>query len=69
MSADRKVTEILITGYDGEDTVFAIDLTPGRAKTILMTEHVGGVSTVDSVFEVASPAFDPLLQILEGMGV
>jgi hypothetical protein len=62
------VTEVLITGYDGKTTVFAASLVPGRAKMIFATEDGDGQSTVDSVFEAVTPAFDSLLDILRDLG-
>jgi len=60
-------SEVLITAYDGDNVVSATSLTPGRAKTIFTTEDADGQSTVDSVLEVVTPAFDPLLQILDDL--
>jgi len=63
------VTEILITGYDGDSAVFATSLAPGRAKTVFTAEDADGQSAVDSVLDVATPAFGQLVQMLKDLKV
>jgi len=63
------ITEILITGYDGENGIFATSVTPDRARIIRVTDAADGWSAVDSISEVASTAFDSLLEVLAEMGV
>ena len=64
------ITEILITGYDHGNEVFATNLTHDRAKTIFVTTRSpDGCSTVASTHEVPAHALDPIMQILKQSGV
>ena len=61
--AKLNISEILITGYDGENAAFAMSLSPHRMRTIFMTEGSDG-PIMDSACEVATPAFDSVLRVL-----
>ena len=65
------ITEILITGYDGDTGVFAMTSTRERSRTILTTEDADGQSRVDSVLDLdlATTTFDDLLNLLTELGV
>lgn len=63
------ITEILITGYDGDSGLFATSLTPGHARTILTTTDDEGNVLVDSVREQATPEFAAVREILGNLGI
>lgn len=58
-------TEMLITGYDGDDSVFAVTITPGRATVVLTRTNEHGETVVDSNWKQATDAFTALRDVLD----
>lgn len=58
-------TEMLITGYDGDDAVFAVNITPGRATVVLTRTNEQGETVVDSNWKQATDAFTALRDVLD----
>lgn len=46
-----QVTEMLVTGYDGNEPIFAVNLVPGQAN-IVLTDETG--ETVKSAWQQAT---------------
>ena len=63
------ITEILITAYDGDTEVFATSLMTDHAKTIFAATDDRTCPTVGSIREVITDALNPVVQILEDLGV
>jgi hypothetical protein len=63
------ITEILITGYDGDSEVFATNVTGDSAKTAFTAATSGGESIVESVRETTTNALGPLVRVLEDLGL
>lgn len=51
------VTELLVTGYDGNEPVFVVNLAPNVATTVLTSTTDNGEATVDATAEQASDVF------------
>lgn len=63
------ITEILITGYDGDNEVFVASLTNDRARTIFTVADADGQSTVESVKEVNTEALATVMRLFEDAGI
>ncbi len=64
-----KITELLITGYDGDRPVFVVDILPETAKVVLTKPGDDGQTAVDAATEEATPIFFPIQKLLEGVVV
>jgi hypothetical protein len=60
-----QITELLITGYDGEDAVFAVTLAPNEANVVLTSTDDNGETVVDSAWRQATDAFAEVQGLLE----
>ncbi|HEX6683761.1 MAG TPA: hypothetical protein VF062_13240 [Candidatus Limnocylindrales bacterium] len=58
------LTELLVTGYDGDKAVFATNLTAESAASILAATSLEDGSRVEAGVELAGPAFRTLAQAL-----
>lgn len=59
-----KPTELLITAYDGDISLFTTTLTPEKACTILTGAGRNGDTVVEHSSEKETQAFEPITQIL-----
>lgn len=59
------ITELLVTGYDGDEAVFAATLTPGEAKVVLTSTDDEGGTAVDSAWEQAYDDFTEVRYLME----
>jgi len=59
-----KPTELLITAYDGDRSLFTTNLTPERARTIVTGVDRDGDTVVAQVSEKETQAFESITQIL-----
>jgi hypothetical protein len=63
------VTELLVTGFDGEKAVFAASLTPDRVATIVTSTDTAGKTTVEAAGEQTTPAFDSIRRLVEELAI
>jgi hypothetical protein len=63
------VTELLVTGFDGDKAIFAASLTPGNAVTIMTSTDEGGRTTVETAGEQTTPAFDSIRRLVEELAL
>ncbi|WP_117215353.1 hypothetical protein [Allorhizocola rhizosphaerae] len=63
------ITELLITGYDGEKAVFAVNLSSNAATMVVGTEGTRGEVIVDSVSCQPTPAFSEVWKVLQHLPV
>lgn len=61
------VTELLVTGYDGDEPLFVVKLAPDEATTVRTIADEDGEATVDSVAQQATDVFASVRQLLEGL--
>ena len=61
-----KITEMLITGYDGTRPIFAVSVLPETANAVLLTHDDDGEETVAAASERNSKMFIPMKKLLEG---
>jgi len=59
-----RITELLVTDYDGDKVVFTADLTPDSAATILTRTDAEGETVVEAVSRGRSRAFGSLVRTL-----
>ena len=59
------LTELLVTGYDGSKTVFAVTLTPDEANVVLTNTTDNGETVVDSAWQQTTDAFAEVQELLE----
>jgi hypothetical protein len=59
-----RITELLVTGYDGDKVVFTTDLTAEGAETILTRTDADGETAVEAVSTQRSEAFGSLVETL-----
>jgi hypothetical protein len=64
-----KITELLITGFDGDKPVLVVSVFPEVAKAILTTADDDGQPTVEVATERATRIFGPMQRMLEGFMV
>jgi hypothetical protein len=50
------ITELLVTGYDGDRAVFAVVLAEDRATVVVTSKDDNGETVVDSAWSQASDA-------------
>lgn len=60
-----KITEMLITGYDGRRPVFVVNVLPETASAVLLT-HEDGEDVVEVAAERNTRMFIPMKKLLEG---
>ena len=60
-----QITEMLITGYDGEKAVFAVSLFPDNAKAVLTKPDENGETVVDSAWRHDTDAFVVIRSLLD----
>lgn len=61
------VTEVLVNGFDGDETVFAAALSPGSEAKVLTVVDCCGSATVQTVSDVATSAFTTVQQVIEDL--
>lgn len=60
------LTELLVTGYDGNDAVLAVNLKPNEAKVVLTSTNDNGETIVaDAATEQATDAFAQVRGLLD----
>lgn len=62
-----QVTEMLVTGYDGEESVFVVNLVSDAATVVFTRTDDGGEAVVDSASRQASDAFVGVRDLLNGL--
>jgi hypothetical protein len=65
MGESMNVTEILITGFDGEEPVFAVNLSSDVATVAPTSSDEDGNVVLDEVRQQATDAFEAIWKILE----
>jgi hypothetical protein len=63
------VTELLVTGYDGDEPVFAVNLVSGTAAVALTSIDDNGDTVVDSTWKQTSQAFAGVRELIEELAV
>lgn len=61
-----KITELLITGYDGNRPIFVVNVFPETATTLLVTTDDDGEEAVAGIAERTTQMFKPMKKLLEG---
>jgi hypothetical protein len=62
------LTELLITGYDADKPVIAVNLSPGNAAVVLTgQEEDGGDPVVDSTWRQNSQAFASVCRLIQDL--
>jgi hypothetical protein len=64
-----KITEMLVTGYDGDRPVFVVNVFPDTAKALLVTADADGQDAVETAAERTTQMFLPMKRLLEGVVV
>lgn len=59
------VTELLITGYNGDESVFAVNLASYAATVVLTHMDEKGETVVDSAWQQATDDFTALRDVLD----
>ena len=59
------ITEMLITGFDGDEPVFAVNLAPTDATMASASVDENGETVLDDVRQQATEAFEAVWDILE----
>jgi hypothetical protein len=59
------VTEMLITGFDGDEAIFAVNLAPADATMASTCTDENGETVIDDVRQQATEAFEAVWDILE----
>ncbi|HZM76487.1 MAG TPA: hypothetical protein VFC19_12210 [Candidatus Limnocylindrales bacterium] len=59
------LTELLVTGYDGNEAVFAVTLAPDEANVVLTSTDDNGETVVDSARRQATDIFAEIQELLE----
>lgn len=60
-------TELLVTGYDGEEVVFAVNLVPNASTVVLTHADENGVTVVDTAWSQATDAFAAARELMVGL--
>lgn len=58
------ITELLVTGYNGDQVVFTSDLTPDLTTTVLTRTDADGETFVEKVESLETAAFNTLVPVL-----
>ncbi len=61
-----KLTELLVTGYDGNRPVFVVNVFPETAKAYLVSADDDGDDAVVTAAERTTQMFIPMKKLLEG---
>ncbi len=61
------VTELLVTGFDGDQPVYAIALAPHGATAVLTGSDGQGEVSVDSIAQHAADVFGLVRELLEAL--
>jgi hypothetical protein len=61
------ITELLITGFDGDRAMFAVNLSPDLARAIFTEPDDDGQVTVDVTAQYATGLFGPLAKLFLDM--
>jgi hypothetical protein len=64
---EMAVDEMLITGYYGDKTVFAVNVSPGRATVVLTHTNAQGETVVDGTWKRTTDVFIALRDVLDGL--
>ncbi|GIH07111.1 hypothetical protein Rhe02_51780 [Rhizocola hellebori] len=64
-----KVTELLITGFDGDEPVFAVTLVPDGATAVLTATDGEGGAAVDSIAKQETDVFSSVRELLEPLAL
>ena len=59
------VNEMLITGYHEDNSVFAVNVAPGRATVVLTRTNEQGETVVETTWKQATDAFTALRDVLD----
>lgn len=59
------VDDLLITGYYGDKSRFAVNVEPGRATVVLTCTNEQGEDVVDATWQQATDAFTALRDVLD----
>jgi hypothetical protein len=60
-----RLTELLVTGYDGDEAVFAVIIAPDQANVVLMRTDDNGETVVGSARQQATDVFAEVQKLLE----
>ncbi len=63
----KTITELLITGYDGDDPIFAVTLAPDEATAVLTATDGHGDTAADSITRQTTGVFAAVRGLLEGL--
>ena len=61
------VTELLITGFDGDKAIFAASLAPNMTATIIASGEGDRETAVEICAERATPAFTSISRLVEDL--
>ncbi len=61
------ITELLVTGYNGNEPVFVVTLAPNHATTVLTRADGDGDTSVESVGQQTTGVFGAVRELLEGL--
>lgn len=61
------ITELLVTGYDGNEPLFVVKLAPGEATSVRTATDDSGETTVDSIARQTTDLFASVRELLEGL--
>lgn len=59
------VTELLVTGYDGDQPVFAVNLANDTASVVTTGTDAKGETSVESTYDRASQAFTGVRDLIK----
>ena len=63
------ITELLVTAYDGDEPVFAVNLEPEAATVAWTGTDNDGDTAVDSTWSLACQSFVVIRQLMEDLAV
>lgn len=59
------LTELLVTGFEGEQAVLAISLTPERAATLMVSAETGRITSAETAVGRSAPTFRSACRLVE----
>ncbi len=62
-----KITELLITGYSGNDPVFAVTLAPGESAAVITAADHDGDAAVSAIAYQATDVFASVRDLLDAL--
>lgn len=62
-----RITEVLVTGYDGEQAVIAVNLVSGAAKVVITSTDKNRETVVNLARQQAGDAFTAVRDVLDGL--